>query len=81
MEVIENTLWTIFFTMTYTVISVFMSFKLSEMLDNPDEIGMEKFVRHFLVWPIECLYLLIFFAAYKFDIEIGPIKKKKRNHK
>ena len=78
---LEDTLWTIFFTMMYTITSVFMSFRLTEFLDKPEEIGMEKFVRHFLVWPVECLFLLIFFVAYKFDIEIGPLNKRKKNHK
>lgn len=77
---LEDTLWTIFFTMAYTIISVFMSFKLSDYLDNPDEICLEKFVRHFIVWPIECLYLLIFFVAYKFNIELVT-NQKKRNRK
>ena len=73
---IVDILWTIFYTMLYTLASVFMSFKLAEMLNNQDEISLDIFVRHFLVWPIECLFLLIFFVRYRLGYD-----QKKKNHK
>lgn len=74
---VETILWTIFWTMMYTLGSVFISFRLTEILDDGLDSGLDDFVKHFLVWPVEILFLTIFFVQIKFGINT----KKKRNHK
>jgi hypothetical protein len=54
---LEDIVFTIIFTLVYTLISSYMSFRLNDILDK--EPTVEKLTRHFLVWPIEILFILI----------------------
>jgi len=54
---IDDICFTIFFTIIYTIISTFMSFKLNDMLDK--EPSVEKMSRHFVLWPVELLFIII----------------------
>ena len=74
---IVTVLWTIFWTIIYICCSTIISFKLTDLIDDGPNSGLDVFVKHFLVWPVECLFLLIFFIGYK----LGLDKTKTKNHK
>lgn len=61
----------IFVTFAYTIGSTMMAFKLTDMLDN--EPSVEKMSRHFILWPIETLFILI--------ISLKMYLKEKYNNK
>lgn len=54
---VEDIVFTILYTMLYTIISMFMGFRLTEILNGEDG-NVEKLTRHFILWPIECLVML-----------------------
>lgn len=73
----ENFIFAILFTMVYTIVSMLMSFRLSEVLDS--EASIEKLTRHFLVWPIELLFIFILslkiYLCEKYNIKL-KLKRK-----
>ena len=58
----EDVFFTILYTMVYTIISMFMSFRFVDLLG--DEPSVEKLTRHFLLWPIEGLVILVLCVKY-----------------
>lgn len=54
----DDYIWTIIYTMIYTIISMYISFRLTELLNDEDG-GVEKLTRHFILWPIEILFIVI----------------------
>lgn len=58
----EDVFFTILYTMVYTIISMFMSFRFVDLLG--DDPSVEKLTRHFLLWPIEGLVILVLCAKY-----------------
>ena len=54
----DDYIWTIIYTMIYTIISMNISFRLTELLNDEDG-GVEKLTRHFILWPIEILFIVI----------------------
>lgn len=73
----ENFIFAILFTMVYTIVSMLMSFRLTEILDN--EASIEKLTRHFLVWPIELLFIFILsFKIYLYEKYNIKIKLKRK---
>lgn len=69
---IEDVFFLILYTLVYTLISGYMSFRLNDILDK--EPTIEKLTRHFLVWPIECLF--IFILSIKIYIKEKYLKNK-----
>lgn len=69
----EDVFWTIFYTMMYTIISMFMSFRFVDLLG--DDPSVEKLTRHFLLWPVEGL--VIFVLCVKYHIEEKREEEKK----
>lgn len=54
----DDFIWTILYTMVYTILSMYISFRLTELL-NDEEGGVEKLTRHFILWPIEVLFIIV----------------------
>ena len=63
--------FTIVYTMIYTIVSMFMSFRFVDLLG--DEPSVEKLTRHFLLWPIEGLVILT--LCVKYHLEESKEKK------
>lgn len=70
----EDVFFTILYTMCYTILSMFMSFRFVDLLG--DDPSVEKLTRHFLLWPVEGL--VIFVLCVKYHIEE---KKEESNRK
>jgi len=51
----ENVILAIMYTFLYTIVSVIMAFKTATLLD--DELSVERLAKHFIIWPIECLFI------------------------
>lgn len=69
----EDVFFTILYTMVYTIISMFMSFRFVDLLG--DDPSVEKLTRHFLLWPIEGLVILVLCVKYY----IAEQKEKKED--
>ena len=73
----EDIIWTIIYTMMYTIISMFMSFRFVDLLG--DDPSVEKLMRHFLLWPIEGLVILtLCIKCYIEEHSEDKIKLKKK---
>ena len=68
---VEDIFFTIVYTMIYTIVSMFMSFRFVDLLG--DEPSVEKLTRHFLLWPIEGLVILT--LCIKYHLEESKEKK------
>lgn len=68
---VEDIFFTIVYTMIYTIVSMFMSFRFVDLLG--DEPSVEKLTRHFLLWPIEGLVILT--LCLKYHLEESKEKK------
>lgn len=68
---VEDIFFTIVYTMIYTIVSMFMSFRFVDLLG--DEPSVEKLTRHFLLWPIEGLVILT--LCVKYHLEESKEKK------
>ena len=64
---IDDLIWTIIYTIIYTIISMCMSFKLTEVLNDNDDVWVEKLARHFILWPVECLFILVISIRYYYQ--------------
>lgn len=62
---VEDIFFTIVYTMIYTIVSMFMSFRFVDLLG--DEPSVEKLTRHFLLWPIEGLVILTLCVKYHLE--------------
>lgn len=71
---IEDIFFTILYTMVYTIVSMYMGFRLTEIL-NGDDGSIEKLARHFILWPIECLFILVISIKIYFKEKYYKIKK------
>lgn len=78
METGEEIFFAIMYTFFYTIISVGMSFKLNNLLD--DYIDVSLLAKHFILWPIESLFIAILVVKV-YLTENGYIKEKKSKRK
>ena len=73
----ENVLWAIFGTFVYTIVSSAMAFKMMDIFE--DHIDVTELSKHFLIWPIELLFIVILGVRYaieeRYGIELFKIKK------
>lgn len=70
---IEDIFFTVLYTMVYTIISMFMSFRFVDILG--DDPSVEKLTRHFLLWPIEGLVILVLCVKYYIEEKREEEKK------
>ena len=78
METGEEIFFAIMYTFFYTIISVGMAFKLNNLLD--DYIDVSLLAKHFILWPIETLFIAILIVKV-YLVENGYIKDKKSKRK
>lgn len=64
--------FSILYTFLYTIVSVIMSFKIAALLN--DDPSVERLARHFVLWPIETLFI----GILVFKIYINENKKERR---
>ena len=74
----EKVAFAIMYTFLYTIVSTGIAFKLNDLLD--DEIDVGLLAKHFILWPIECLFIAVL-CAKVYLVEKGYIKTKTKAHK
>ena len=57
MSDVERTLFMIMFSIGYVLISSMMSFRMLDQFG--DDTDVQKLAKHFLLWPIEMLFIVI----------------------
>lgn len=67
---------TILYTFFYTIFSIGMAFKMNDIF--ADDYSIEKLTKHFILWPIEGLFILILSLIVKLEENGIMILKRKR---